>query len=53
MIRLVKTAFWIFIGVAAAFEGEKWLGKLGARLRPSSMTGSFLDTVNRRLESQR
>ena len=53
MFRLIKIAFWMFIGVAAALESEKWLGKITARLSPSSMTGSLLNRVNRKLESQR
>ncbi len=52
MIRLIKAAFWMFVGVAVALESEKWMGKLGARLSPSSMTGSLLDRVNRKLEAQ-
>ena len=52
MIRLIKVAFWMFVGVAVALEGEKWMEKLGARLSPSSMTGSLLDRVNRKLEAQ-
>ena len=52
MIRLIKTALWIFVGVALALESEKWLGKLGARVRPSSMTGSLLDRLNTKLEAQ-
>ena len=52
MIRLIKTAFWIFVGVAVALEGEKWLDKIGARLSPSSMTGSLIDRLNRKLETQ-
>ncbi len=52
MIRLVKIAFWMFVGVAVALEGEKWLAKLGARLSPGSMTGSVLDRLNRKLEAQ-
>jgi hypothetical protein len=52
MIRLIKIAFWMFIGVAAALESEKWLEKLGARMKPSSMTGSMLDRLNSKLEAQ-
>ena len=52
MIRLIKIAFWMFVGVALALEGEKWLGKLGARVRPSSVTGSLLDRLNSKLEAQ-
>ncbi|MGH2807047.1 MAG: hypothetical protein ACRDKT_07205 [Actinomycetota bacterium] len=53
MFRLAKTAFWVFVGVAAAFESEKWMAKLKLRLSPNAMTGSLLDSVNRRLESNR
>jgi len=52
MIRLIKLAFWMFIGVAAALESEKWLGKLGARVRPGSLAGSMLDRLNTKLEQQ-
>ena len=52
MIRLIKTAFWMFVGVALALESEKWMGKLGARMKPSSMTGSLLDRLNTKLEAQ-
>ncbi len=52
MIRLIKVAFWMFVGVAVALEGEKWLEKLGARMRPGSLTGSFLDRLNSKLEEQ-
>ncbi|MDQ4065223.1 MAG: hypothetical protein M3161_04180 [Actinomycetota bacterium] len=52
MIRLIKIAFWMFVGVAAALESEKWLGKLGARVKPSSLTGSMLDRLNTKLEAQ-
>ena len=52
MIRLIKTAFWVFVGVAVALEGEKLLGRVGARMRPSSVTGSLLDRLNTKLESQ-
>ncbi len=52
MIRLIKVAFWMFVGVAAALESEKWLGKLGARVKPNSLTGSLLDRLNAKLEEQ-
>jgi len=52
MIRLIKVAFWMFVGVALGLESEKWLGKLGARMRPSSVTGSLLDRLNTKLEQQ-
>ena len=52
MIRLIKTAFWVFVGVAFALESEKWMGKLGARMKPSSVTGSLLDRLNTKLEAQ-
>ncbi|MBW3594949.1 MAG: hypothetical protein KY391_05170 [Actinobacteria bacterium] len=52
MIRLIKVAFWMFVGVAVALESEKWLEKLGARVRPSSLTGSLLDRLNTKLEEQ-
>ena len=52
MIRLIKTAFWMFVGVAIALEGEKWMSKLGARMKPSSMTGSLLDRLHTKLEAQ-
>ena len=52
MIRLIKVAFWMFVGVAVALEGEKWLEKFGARMRPSSVTGSLLDRLNNKLENQ-
>lgn len=52
MIRLIKVAFWMFVGVAVALESEKWLEKLGARMKPSSMTGSLLDRLNTKLEAQ-
>ena len=52
MIKLIKIAFWMFVGVAVALEGEKWLGKFGAKMKPSSMTGSLLDRLNNKLESQ-
>jgi hypothetical protein len=52
MIKLIKIAFWMFVGVAVALESEKWLEKLGARMKPSSMTGSLLDRLNTKLEAQ-
>ena len=52
MIKLIKIAFWMFVGVALALESEKWLGKLGARMKPSSMTGSLIDRLNTKLEAQ-
>ena len=52
MIRLIKTAFWVFVGVAVALEGEKWMEKFGAKIKPSSMTGSLLNRLNTKLETQ-
>ena len=52
MIRLVKLAFWVSVGAALALESEKWMNKLKVRLAPSSMTGSVLDRLNRKLEEK-
>ena len=52
MIRLIKIAFWMFVGVAVALESEKWLEKLGARMKPNSMAGSLIDRLNTKLEAQ-
>lgn len=52
VFRLIKVAFWVFVGVAAALESEKLLGRLGAKMRPSSVTGSMLDRLNTKLEAR-
>lgn len=49
----VKKLLLVAIGAAGALEAEKLLTKAKVRFSPNALTGSFLDKVNSRLESQR
>ena len=43
----------VALGAAGALQLDRWLSRQKVRLRPSSLTGAFFDTVNRKLEKDR
>jgi hypothetical protein len=50
---MFKALFGIVLGAFLAFALDEWMEKMWARYRPQAMTGTLLDTVNRRLEENR
>jgi hypothetical protein len=50
---VIKKLFWVAVGAVGALEADKWFEKARARLRPSALTGSLLESANRKLEKRR
>lgn len=50
---MIKKLFWVAVGAVGALEADKWFEKARARLRPSALTGSLLESANRKLEKRR
>ena len=50
---MLKRLFWIAAGAAGALQADRWMSRQKQRFSPSSVTGTLLDGVNRRLERKR
>lgn len=50
---MIKKLFWVAVGAVGALEADKWFERARTRLRPSALTGSLLDSANRKLEKRR
>jgi len=50
---IIKKLFWVAVGAVGALEADKLFERARIRLRPSALTGSLLDSANRRLEKRR
>jgi hypothetical protein len=52
MIFLVRKFFWVAVGVVAALELDRWMGRQRARLAPGHLTTTVLNKVNQSLEKR-
>ncbi len=50
---MIKRLLLIALGAAAALQLERTLERMRLRLSPNAVTGTLLDKLNRRLESER
>ncbi|MBA2426525.1 MAG: hypothetical protein H0V60_05500 [Actinobacteria bacterium] len=50
---MIKALVSLIAGVAGALQMERWLGRQRLRWGATTVTGSVLDRLNRRLESER
>lgn len=50
---MIRSALWVALGAAGALQADRWLQKKKARYSPNAVTGTLLDKLNRRLESNR
>jgi hypothetical protein len=50
---MFKRLFWVVLGAVAALQADRWLREQKGRFTPNALTGTLLDKVNRRLETQR
>ena len=49
---MIRSVFWVAVGVAAALEVDKLLDEVRDRLKPSNVTTSVLDKINATLEAK-
>ncbi len=50
---MLKSLFWMGVGAAGALEADRWMRRQKERWRLNAMTGSLLDSLNRKLEEKR
>jgi hypothetical protein len=48
---MIKKLFGVVVGAAAALQFDRWWSRRRTQLTPNALTGSLLDKINRRLES--
>lgn len=49
---MLKRLFWIALGAAIALQCDRWWQARRDRFTPNALTGTFLDSVNRKLEDK-
>ncbi|MEO8324148.1 MAG: hypothetical protein ABI571_08450 [Actinomycetota bacterium] len=49
---MVKRLFWIAVGAAIALQFDRWWQARSASFTPNALTGTFLDSLNRKLENK-
>ncbi|MGI8519516.1 MAG: hypothetical protein ACR2MC_02725 [Actinomycetota bacterium] len=50
---MLKRLFWIVMGAMGALQADRWLRQKRSQLTPNAITGTMLDKINQRLESNR
>jgi hypothetical protein len=50
---MLKKLLSVMVGAAAALQFDRWWSRRRAQLTPNALTGSLLDKINRRLETNR
>lgn len=50
MMFLIRKLFWVLVGIAAALQVDRWLGKQRTRWSPNAITGGLLDMLNESME---
>ncbi len=50
---MLKRLFWIVLGAVGALQADRWLRQKRSQLTPNAITGTMLDKINQRLESNR
>ncbi|MDQ3660991.1 MAG: hypothetical protein M3454_08055 [Actinomycetota bacterium] len=50
---MLKRLFWIVLGAMGALQADRWLRQKRSQLTPNAITGTMLDKINQRLESNR
>jgi hypothetical protein len=50
---MLRRLFWIVLGAVGALQADRWLRQKRSQLTPNAITGTVLDKINRRLESNR
>ena len=50
---MLRRLFWIVLGAVGALQADRWLRQKRSQLTPNAITGTMLDKINQRLESNR
>ncbi|CAN5534838.1 hypothetical protein BH20ACT21_BH20ACT21_16230 [soil metagenome] len=50
---MLRRLFWIVLGAMGALQADRWLRQKRSQLTPNAITGTMLDKINQRLESNR
>lgn len=49
---MIKRLFWIAVGAAIALQFDRWWQARREHFTPNALTGTFLDSLNRKLENK-